>query len=173
MKFYSGFCFFNEKELFEDILNDSDFLVAGFSKGAIEAFEYVKNSKIRVDKLILISPAFFQDRDEKFKKLQLIFFKKDPKKYLKNFYENVAYPSNIDIKKYQKEGSAEEIEKLLNYNWNEKELQKVIEKGVEIEVYLGEKDKIINSLNVYDFFKRFSTIYYIKKVGHLLRGRES
>ncbi len=170
MRFYSGFCFKNEQELFADILKENDFTVAGFSKGAIEAFEYVKNSKRRVDTLILISPAFFQTKDEKFKKLQLISYRRDPKKYIENFYKNVLYPLNFDIKKYKKVGTSEELNRLLYYVWDEKSLKEIKKRGVNIEVYLGEKDKIVDSNEAHDFFKRFGTVYFIKNVGHILKG---
>jgi len=41
-------------------LLNSDYCVAGFSCGAQQAFEYVYHSKKRIDRLILLSPAFFQ-----------------------------------------------------------------------------------------------------------------
>ncbi|WP_281950819.1 pimelyl-ACP methyl ester esterase BioV [Nitrosophilus kaiyonis] len=167
MKYFSGFGFKDEIEIFS-FLKKSEFLVAGFSYGAIRAFEYVYKENSRVDKLILISPAFFQDRDEKFKKLQLIFFKKDPKKYFENFYENVIFPSNIYIEKYKKDDSFENLKELLYYKWNQDKLNELIKRGIKIEVYLGEKDKIINSNLAYDFFKSFATVYFIKNVGHLL-----
>ncbi|MDX4071839.1 alpha/beta hydrolase, partial [Aliarcobacter skirrowii] len=34
--FFSGFCFFNESSLFEEYLQDGDFVVSGFSYGAIK-----------------------------------------------------------------------------------------------------------------------------------------
>ena len=60
MKYFNGFSLNGEKELFKEYLIDSEFSVAGFSYGAIEAFEYVYNGKDRVDRLILLSPAFFK-----------------------------------------------------------------------------------------------------------------
>ena len=90
MKFFSGFCFQNEKEIFKDYKQEGDFILGGFSYGAIKAFEYALSSKSRIDKLQLFSPAFFQNRDEKFKKLQLIYFKKDPELYINNFFKNVV-----------------------------------------------------------------------------------
>ena len=167
MKFFSGFGFEKEYELF-DYIKLNSFDVAGFSFGAIKAYEYSLDSDKRIDRLILISPAFFQDRDEKFKKLQLIFYKKDKKNYLENFYKNVIYPSNLDIEKYKKEYDIDNLKKLLYFFWDEKKLEKILEKGIEIEVYLGEKDKIIDSQKAYEFFKNFGTVYFIKGVGHLL-----
>ena len=94
-KYFSGFCFENESELFEDYLIKNDFTVSGFSYGAIKAFEEVLNSDERVDKLQLFSPAFFQNFDEKFKRTQLMYFKKDSNAYIELFSKNVIFPKNV------------------------------------------------------------------------------
>lgn len=49
-----------------------------------------------------------------------------------------------------------------------KKLQKLLDKGIKIEVYLGGVDKIIDSSKAREFFKNFATVYYIKEKGHLL-----
>ena len=167
-KYFSGFCFENEKELFKEYLYQNDFCVSGFSYGAIKAFEYVYNTKLRVDTLQLFSPAFFQTMDKKTKRLQLMFFKKDKNNYIQNFLENVVYPDKKDIKKYFKEGLDTELNELLNYTWDEKKLQELLSKGIKIEVFLGGNDKIIDSKIAKDFFKDFATVYYIKEKGHIL-----
>jgi len=166
--FFSGFCFENESELFKEYLGLNDFTISGFSYGAIKAFEHVLNSKTRVDKLQLLSPAFFQAKDEKFKKMQLIFFKKDEPTYINTFLENVKYPSSKNIDKYFKKGSFEELKTLLNYIWSEENLQTLVQNGVKIEVFLGGKDLIIDSLIAKDFFKNYAMVYYFKDKGHLL-----
>ncbi len=169
MKFFSGFCFQNEKDIFKDYIEEVDFKVAGFSYGAIKAFEYVLNSKERIDKLQLFSPAFFQEEDEKFKKLQLIYFKKDPALYTENFLKNVIYPSSFKIEKFKSECFYEDLKDLLYYQWERDKLSFVRDKNTKIEVFLGEKDKITNSLKAKEFFKEFSTLYFIKDVGHILK----
>lgn len=166
--FFSGFCFFNESELFDEYIIRNDFTISGFSYGAIKAFEEALNTQDRVDKLQLFSPAFFQNFDEKFKRTQLMYFKKDENTYVQTFLNNVIYTSNKDISKYFKLGTAQELEELLTYVWNEEKLQKLVDKGVKIEVYLGSDDKIIDSLKVKEFFQKFATVYYIKEKGHLL-----
>lgn len=166
--YFSGFCFFEESELFEEYLIKNDFTFCGFSYGAIKAFEEALNSTKRVDKLQLFSPAFFQNFDDKFKRTQLMYFKKDEDSYIENFLKNVIYPSNKDISNNFKKGSKEELEELLTYVWEEEKLQKVLEKGVKIEVYLGAEDKIIDALKAKDFFKSYATVYYFKDKGHLL-----
>ena len=166
--YFSGFCFRNESELFNEYLESNDFTVCGFSYGAIKAFEEVLSTNQRVDKLQLFSPAFFQTFDDKFKRTQVMYFKKDANAYVETFLQNVIYPSNLDISKYFELGTSKQLEELLNYNWSEKKLQEVVDKGVKIEVYLGGVDKIIDSSKAKDFFKNFATVYYIKEKGHLL-----
>ena len=167
-KYFSGFCFFEESELFQDYIIQNDFTVSGFSFGAIKAFEEVLNSNNRVDKLQLFSPAFFQTQNEKFKRTQIMYFKKDANAYCQTFLSNVLSPLDLDISKYFKLGSIEELQELLYYEWSEEKLQKLIEKGVKIEVYLGGNDKIIDASKAQEFFKEFATVYYIKEKGHLL-----
>ena len=166
--YFSGFCFYEESELFDEYIIRNDFTISGFSYGAIKAFEEALNTQNRVDKLQLFSPAFFQNFDEKFKRTQLMYFKKDANSYVQTFLDNVIYPSNKDISKYFKLGTIEELEELLTYFWDEEKLQKLVDRGTIIEVYLGAEDKIIDSLKAKEFFQKFATVYYIKEKGHLL-----
>lgn len=166
--YFSGFCFFEESELFEEYLINNDFTFCGFSYGAIKAFEEALNSTKRVDKLQLFSPAFFQNFDDKFKRTQLMYFKKDANAYCESFLKNVIFPTNLDISKYFKLGTIEQLEELLYYEWSEEKLQKLLNKGTKIEIYLGGVDKIIDSSKAKEFFKNFATVYYIKEKGHLL-----
>lgn len=133
-KYFSGFCFFEESELFQDYIIQNDFTVSGFSFGAIKAFEEVLTSNKRVDKLQLFSPAFFQTQNEKFKRTQIMYFKKDENAYCQTFLSNVLSPLDLDISKYFKLGSIEELQELLYYEWREEKLQNLIDKGVKIEV---------------------------------------
>jgi len=165
MKYFSGFCLQDEQALFESFTCKGDFCVVGFSYGAQKALEYVFTCKERVDKLQLISPAFFQDKSDKFKKLQTLSFRKNPELYCENFLKNVT---SQDLSQYFKMGTLKDLQELLYYNWDENKLRKLVENGVEIEVYLGEKDKIIDALHVKSFFQEFATIYYIKNGGHIL-----
>ena len=43
--------------------------------------------------------------------------------------------------------------------WGEEKLQKLLEKGTKIEVYLGANDKIVETLSAKDFFVNFATVY--------------
>lgn len=169
MRYFSGFCLKGEEELFKAYLNQSDFCVAGFSLGAIKAFEYAFTCKERIDTLQLFSPAFFQDKDAKFKKLQTLSFAKNSDTYCQSFLKNIAFPSTLSMQPYFQKGSLEALEKLLHYEWNQEKLQMICDKNITIEIYLGEKDTIINALHVKDFFVPFATVYYFKNVGHILR----
>jgi surfactin synthase thioesterase subunit len=170
--YFSGFCLKNDKELFQDYIEFGDFNIAGFSYGAIKAFEYalneVQNNK-RVQKLQLFSPAFFQDQSKKYKRLQLMFYKKDEQTYINNFIQNIAKPSDINLEHYLISGTYEQLDTLLNYEWKKEDFELLLNKGVKIEIYLGSEDKIINSNNALEFFKEFAEVYFIKNVGHILR----
>lgn len=169
MHFFSGFCLQEEAELFESFTCKGEFCVVGFSYGAIKAFEYALHVKSRIDKIQLISPAFFQDKEEKFKKLQTLYFAKDPKKYSEDFLKNVAYPSKIQLEKYLHVEHLDSLRELLYYTWDEQKLEALKSKGIKIEVYLGEEDKIIDALRVKEFFQPYATVYFIKNVGHTLK----
>ncbi len=169
MIFFSGFCFKNEEALFEPYLIKSAFCVAGFSYGAIQACEYAFTCKERIDTLQLFSPAFFGDKNAKFKKLQTLSFTKNSDAYTQNFMQNCAYPSTFDMQPFFKKGSIEELSELLHYQWDETHLRSLKERRVKIEVYVGEKDAIVDALSVKEFFIPFATVYYIKNVGHILQ----
>lgn len=171
-RFFSGFCLSNEKELFDEYLIENDLTISGFSYGSIKAFEYVLNSDKRVDLLQLFSPAFFQTQDKKFKRMQLMFFKKDAKEYCNNFLENIAYPSSKNMNKYFSQGTIEELDELLNYSWDEEKLKNLLKKGTKIEVYLGSEDKIIDTQKALEFFKEYATVYFIKEVSHTLQFKK-
>lgn len=169
MRYFSGFCLKGEEELFEAYLNQSDFTVAGFSLGAIKAFEYALTCKERIDTLQLFSPAFFEDKDAKFKKLQTLSFAKNSDLYTQNFMQNILFPAQYNLQKYLQKGTLKELEMLLHYEWDKEKLQILCNKNITIEVYLGEKDTIINALHVKDFFVPFASVYYFKRVGHILK----
>jgi len=168
MVYFNGFSLQNDHEHFKNYLVDSDLCVAGFSYGAQKAFEYVCNSKERIDRLILLSPAFFQTKKQSFIRTQLRYFEAGKDAYVDQFLLNTAFPASIDLKEYLKTGSKEELEALLTYQWDEEKIKKVQEKGTVIEVFLGGKDKIIDAEEAFDFFAPLVTSYYMKDLGHLL-----
>jgi len=167
MKYFSGFSLQKEASLFEGFLQQGDTTVAGFSYGAQQALEYVYISKERVDRLILLSPAFFQTQKTSFVRAQLRYFEADKEAYVAQFLKNVVYPSNVDLHDYLKTGSVQELEVLLNYTWEKEKIQTILARGTTIEVFMGAKDKIVNTKEALQFFTN-TTNYILKDAGHLL-----
>ena len=165
--YFSGFSLSNESEIFKECIIKNDFTISGFSYGAIKALEYVLRTTNRVDKLQLFSPSFFNNKDNKFKRMQLMYFKKDSKTYCDNFLINCGFTESIS-QKYFKMGSYEELEVLLYYIWDENKIKELIKRGIEIEIYLGSDDKIIDAYIALEFFKPYVKIIYIKNKGHIL-----
>jgi pimeloyl-ACP methyl ester carboxylesterase len=169
VNYFSGFCLSEEQTLFPELIVEGETTVAGFSYGAQQALEYAVNSKTRIDRLILLSPAFFHDQTSEFKESQLHYFKQHHASYIKQFLKNVVYPSRMDLASYFKLGKEEELESLLHYKWEEEKFQMLQQRGVAIEVFLGGKDKIVNTQKAMAFFEPLATCYLIKEVGHLLQ----
>jgi len=170
LKYFNGFSLSGEEIFFSPFLVESEFCVAGFSYGTQQALEYVLHTKERVDRLILLSPAFFQHQKPAFIRAQLHYFKADKDAYISQFLKNVAYPSSTDMSSCVKSGTKEELEALLGYVWEEEKLKRIAERGTTIEVFLGGKDKIIDASAALDFFAPLATTYFIKDAGHLLRS---
>jgi hypothetical protein len=171
MQFYSGFSLKNEEYLFDKYLNRSAYCVSGFSYGAIKAFNYAKKqlaSGKRVDTLQLLSPAFFQTKDTKFKRLQMLSHSKDRLQYMKHFIDSCFDPYEKKIVEFKK-STSEELDELLSYEWDLEELQKLVAKGVRIEVYLGGKDKIIDVEGARELFLEVASVTYIKEANHFLQ----
>ncbi|MDY0195025.1 MAG: pimelyl-ACP methyl ester esterase BioV [Sulfurovaceae bacterium] len=172
MKFFSGFCLKNEQELFEPFLDQTDYTVAGFSYGAQKAIEYTLTTTQRVERVILLSPAFFKTQSKSFLRAQTHYFSANKDKYIQNFLTNICLPnSHINLEKYINDGNVQQLEELLTYEWNENTLMSLKNRGIKIEVFLGDEDKIINSKDAFDFFSKYTTTYLIKKAGHLLNVR--
>jgi len=168
--FFSGFSLEGEAELFSEMIDVSPFTVSGFSYGAIKAFEYTVTSGKRVDRLQLFSPAFFQDKDAKYKRLQLLFFQKNTGSYINSFLKNCALPNHSDLTPYLKEGSYEELKTLLEYEWKPEHLQSLAKNGTTLEIHLGRQDRIIDAAAALAFFKPYATVYYYNHCGHILKG---
>lgn len=168
MKYFNGFSLRGEEVLFAAYLDESDFTLVGFSYGAQLAFESAYHSDQRIEKLILLSPAFFQVEKKSFVRAQLRYFEQEKKSYIQQFMDNVSYPSRVDLSPYLDEGSSEALEALLTYQWDSEKIDEVLARGTQIEVYLGGRDKIINSEEAFTFFSGLTTTYLIKDAGHLL-----
>ncbi len=170
VKYFNGFSLQKESSLFESYLNKNEMTVAGFSYGAQQAFEYVYHTKERIERLILLSPAFFQTKKKSFIRAQLQYYEKDRHRYMEKFLQNIQYPAAIELSEYLKNGNKHELEALLHYRWSEEKLKELLERKIEIEVFLGSKDKIIDTNEVAEFFS-ITTTYIIKDAGHLLKGK--
>ncbi|SFV59134.1 hypothetical protein MNB_SM-7-198 [hydrothermal vent metagenome] len=172
MRFYSGFALKNEEHFFAELIQRSEFSIYGFSYGAIkaykEAIECVKDFK-RVDRVVLLSPAFFQTKSEAFKKLQLRGYNKDKKSYLENFLSACFAPYKKESV-FTRETTSKELEELLYFEWNRDELVWLQEQGVIIEVYIGGKDHIIDAKGAYEFFKDIANVTLFKNANHFLQG---
>lgn len=170
MKFYSGFSLRGEEHYFKEFVNESDYCVAGFSYGAIKALLHVKDmllQKKRVDTLQLFSPAFFQTKDERFKRLQIMGYVKDKDAYLRGFIKSCFSPYEKKILSHV-QTLKEELEELLNYEWDMDELMELTQKGVAIEVYIGGRDAVIDAEGAREFFLHVATVTYIKEANHFL-----
>jgi hypothetical protein len=168
--YFSGFCLENESELFSEYIVKNDYTISGFSYGAIKALEFAlvsSNMDIRIDLLQLFSPSFFNDKDDKYKRMQLMYYKKNSQVYCDKFLNNSGF-SKKQSEKYFSKGNYEDLKELLNYKWEHDKLQILIENGIKIEVYLGENDKIIDSKKALEFFVNFTELYYIKNKEHIL-----
>jgi len=169
--FYSGFSLKEDEAFFSDYLLDKEYVVAGFSYGAVQAFEFALKSDTRIDKLQLFSPAFFQTKNERYFKMQLGAYSADEDAYLRLFIDNCFSPTLNDGSAVIKAGRYESLKALLYYVWDEKKIKTLLDRGIEIEVYLGSKDKIIDSEKAFDFFTPFARTHLIKDAGHFLKSK--
>ena len=169
MHYYSGFALHDEVHFFEAFRDKNAYCVSGFSYGAIKAFQYVLDTQSRVDRLQLFSPAFFQQKSDKFKRLQMMGYQKTSDLYIKKFTENCFLPYSPKEVSYAQH-SAFELEELLHFVWKEEEIKTLIDRGVRIEVYLGSEDKISDVASAFAFFKPFGTVTLIKGANHFLQG---
>ena len=171
MRFYSGFSLKNEEYLFSDFVKSSEYTICGFSYGAIKALNATRVALAegkRVDTLQLLSPAFFQTTDEKFKRLQLMSYKKNEEIYLKQFISSCFEPFGKKIVEHTNT-TLDELRELLEYEWNLDEFKELIERGVKLEVYLGGQDKIIDVNAAKELFLEVATVTYIKDANHFLQ----
>ncbi len=169
MTYFSGFCLRNESVLFTDWLVESEMAVAGFSYGAIRAFEHALESQRRIDRLLLFSPAFFQTRGDRYIDLQLRAFRRDPEGYVATFLRRCADPSGRDLGPYRAPGTARELEELLRYRWEPTKLRALRERGTVVEVFIGDADRIIDAEGAIAFFApEVDALYRFRGAGHVL-----
>jgi len=169
MRFYSGFCLRDESAFFAPYLRTNDYTVAGFSYGAVKAVRDVLDRRERIDTLQLFSPAYFCDKPDSFKRLQLKGYRRDSSLYRARFIESCFAPYPVQEVETYDEGEAA-LEDLLTYDWPEAALQSITGRGIKIEVYLGERDAVIDSEAAAAFFKPYATVYFFKEANHFLQG---
>ncbi len=168
MRFYSGFLLQNEQHLFQKYLIDSEYSIAGFSYGAILAFKHALHSKERIDTIQLFSPAYFVHKSKKFKSSELRKYSLSPRSYERAFINNIFSP--YPQKELQlKDDGPDELQELLNYSWKVEDFQRLKSRGIEIEIYLGECDKIIDIAHIQKDLLAYTTIFTIKDANHLLQ----
>ncbi len=167
--YFNGFALQDEAHFFKAYMDGGDYTCSGFSYGAIKALRAALASTRRIDRLQLFSPAFFQNKSEKYRRLQLLGYDKDSGAYIEKFTENCfkPYPPQpLTIGSH----SIEELDELLTYVWEVDALRELVRRGVEIEVYLGGEDRISDVEAAYAFFKNFATVTLIKDANHFLQG---
>jgi len=172
MTYFNGFCLLGEEALFEDYLSKSDYCVAGFSYGAQQAFDYVYESTRRIERLILLSPAFFQNQKPSFNRTQLRYFDAGEEAYIQEFLSNVSYPKPSNtLENYLVVGTKVQLQSLLEYQWDKEKIKELIARGTVIEIFMGKEDKIVNTAEVLAFFDSTKCISYtLKNSGHLLNS---
>lgn len=174
MRFFSGFGFKDDVRLFSELLREfhykcDDYTICGFSKGAQEALDFTLNAQTRINRLILLSPAFFHDKDSAFKSMQIRQFTKNKNIYMNKFYKNVGIESDSIFLRDIKELDSMQLEECLDYTFSDSSLQALQKKGIEIVIFLGENDKIIDAKIAYHFFSNFGIVYFLKNANHLLK----
>ncbi len=175
MLFFSGFGFRAEKALFREYLDSGEFVIAGFSRGAqralVEALQKIERGE-RLQKLQLLATAYFDYLPKAAKHKEILTFAKNPEAYMRFFYKKAAYPAMLDLAPFKAQPTLGELKELLLFSWDGSKLARLRDLGVEIEVYLGEYDTIVDSKKCAAFFKPYATIYIIRGAGHLLRGKD-
>lgn len=169
MRFYSGFSLRNESARFAPWLRENDYTVSGFSYGAIKALEFAASASARIDRLQLFSPAYFCNKSEAFRKLQLKGYRRDSGAYRSKFLQSCFAPYAVEQVETEDDG-VEALETLLYYDWPVALLRSLRERGVRIEVYLGAKDAVIDAEVAKAFFASYATVYFIKGANHFLQG---
>ncbi len=179
MKFFGGFGFKDEVLISERILRDLGYLegnpynICGFSYGAQRAVDYAVDSLEkgnRINRVLLLSPAFFNDKSDDFVAQQLKMFAKNRTIYMKAFYKNIGVSADDEAYLREVESlDSRTLEKCLRYKFKGADLEALNARGVEIVVILGGVDKIINANMANEFFSKYGIVYFIKNANHLLR----
>ncbi|MDP3290434.1 MAG: alpha/beta hydrolase, partial [Sulfuricurvum sp.] len=120
------------------------------------------------DTLQLFSPAFFQTKKESFRRLQMGGYIKDAERYLENFLTSCFAPSPVAPISLGS-NDAESLQELLYYEWTPELLEAIRTKGIQIEVYLGLDDQVIDVVGAREFFLPYATVISIRRGNHFLQ----
>jgi len=165
--FYSGFCLEGEEALFHEFLPQYGDFMSGFSYGAISAVrEAVLDKEIK--RLILLSPAYYAHTNEAFREAQIAAFEADAELYKLKLLKKSGL-SVEDGVRYGKDSSLTELRELLYFDWRGAGLDTLKKRGVKIEVFIGEADRVVDPYASADFFEEFADVYRLKNKNHILR----
>jgi hypothetical protein len=165
--FFSGFCLKGEESLFSQFWSPEPFHWGGFSFGAQRVWEKLRNSSSSPfslpRKVTLLSPAYFGSPSQKWIGINLTGFGRNKEKYIRNFLQKGGLS---DWKYLDLSCTLSQLERGLKFNWlpPPREIDKI-----ELHIYLGEKDPIIDVEGAYNFFKKYGIVYLIKGANHFLR----
>lgn len=87
---------------------------------------------------------------------------------MKQFVASCFAPYNQKILEH-KETAAQNLQELLEYEWDVETFQELEKSGLIIEVYLGGRDAIIDVAGAREFFLHVATVTYIKEANHFLQ----
>lgn len=165
--FYSGFSLCGEEEIFHEYIPAFGSFVSGFSYGAIAALKYaIKEQSVK--SLILLSPAYYTHKDNAFKEAQLAAFTADKELYQIKLLKKSGFKED-EYKLYAKEGRYEELSELLYFDWSTIKIETLISRGVNIEVFIGKNDKVVEPKASAEFFECFAKVYTLDNKNHILR----
>ena len=173
MRFFGGFGFNDDPGLFSETLdslglsNCGAYDVLGFSFGAQKALSFALDSPLRINRLILLSAAFFNDRDSHFAPAQLALFRRGKMGYMRQFLKKIGYAPEMED--FLGKANERDLAELLAFRFSAEDLAALRARGVLVLAIFGAADKIINVAHAAAFFAPFGIVYTIKNANHLLR----
>ncbi|TLD81568.1 hypothetical protein LS68_000595 [Helicobacter sp. MIT 05-5293] len=166
MPYFGGFGLKGESALFKEILQDdmtNPYVAVGFDVGCVEALSYVQDCirfKHRVQKLILLSPLFCPLLDSV-----------DYENVQSYWALGVQPTHHFDTIKPYVQNHTPMLTKqhaLFLFEWEKEMFDSLKKNGIEINVYLGGIDPLIESTEALDFFKAFASVWIYRHFAHLL-----
>lgn len=171
MKYFGDFCFSDDMALFNHIIDSYNLVgqynVFGFGYGAQKAVSYALESKQRIERLVLFSPMFLNDKSIDFKRQQILSFNNNTALYMKLFLENIGFTKELES--YLQSPKVEDLKAGLDYQFSIDIMYEIVRKGILVNVFFGMKDCIIDVDSASAFFAKNAIVYLLKKCNHLLR----